>query len=53
MAGMSEALLEVQICGGCKRAQYRSPACQKAAWKQHMSACRAHGAMLERALASV
>ena len=39
--GVSESLLEVQKCSGCQRAQYCSPACQKAAWKQHKSACKA------------
>ena len=41
MAGVNEALLEVQFCAGCKRAQYCSPTCQKVAWKQHKEACRA------------
>ena len=46
MAGVSEALLEVQLCRGCMRAQYCSAACQKAAWKQHKSACKAEAARL-------
>ena len=46
MAGVSEALLEVQKCAACQRAQYCSPACQKAAWKQHKVACRAEAARL-------
>ena len=43
---VGEALLEVQFCAGCKRAQYCSAACQKAAWKQHKSACKAEAARL-------
>ena len=46
LAGVSEVLLEVQLCSGCKHAQYCSPACQKAAWKVHKSACRAEAARL-------
>ena len=46
LTGCSEALLEVKKCAGCRRAQYCSPACQKAAWKQHKAACRAEAARL-------
>lgn len=48
MASVSEALLEVQLCAGCKRAQYCSPACQKAAWKLHKDACREFAAKAAR-----
>ena len=44
LEGVSEALLKVQVCTGCNRAQYCSHACQKSAWKGHKAACRAAGA---------
>ena len=50
MAGVNEALLEVQFCAGCKRAQYCSPVCQKAAWRHgHKAACKAEAARLAAA----
>lgn len=35
LEGISEAAVEVQLCGGCRRARYCCKACQKAAWKDH------------------
>ena len=46
LTGVSEALLDVEICSGCMRAQYCSPACQKAAWKHHKTSCKAEAARL-------
>ena len=32
---------QFKLCASCKQAAYCSPVCQKAAWKQHRTACKA------------